>query len=157
MGLKRPGREADYSSPAEVKECVELYLHSPNMPSWRGAQLKHRDKFTFYLYLTCTFLLLTALTVAILRQIVSTLLFVWRFRTKADIKMIGNRKTVAKFAVCFVLHPKRNFPLEQSGSLHVNPSAPEHFSSVKKWGLDYAVGKYEVSDFSYSDIGNSVV
>jgi len=25
---------------AEVKECVELYLHSPNTPSWRGAQLK---------------------------------------------------------------------------------------------------------------------
>jgi hypothetical protein len=22
----------------------------PNMPSWRGAQLKHRDNFTFYLY-----------------------------------------------------------------------------------------------------------
>jgi hypothetical protein len=29
-------------SNAEVKECVELYLHSPNTPSWRGAQLKHR-------------------------------------------------------------------------------------------------------------------
>jgi hypothetical protein len=27
-----------------------LYLHSPNSPSWRGAQLKHRDNFTFYLY-----------------------------------------------------------------------------------------------------------
>jgi len=37
--LQRPGREADYSPPssAEVKECVELYLHSPNTPSWRGA------------------------------------------------------------------------------------------------------------------------
>jgi hypothetical protein len=37
--LKRPGREADHSPPssAEVKECVELYLHSPNTPSWRGA------------------------------------------------------------------------------------------------------------------------
>jgi hypothetical protein len=34
-------READHSSPssAEVKEWVELYLHSPNTPSWRGAQL----------------------------------------------------------------------------------------------------------------------
>jgi hypothetical protein len=29
-------------SSAEVKEWVELYLHSPNTPSWRGAQLKHR-------------------------------------------------------------------------------------------------------------------
>jgi hypothetical protein len=35
------GREADHSplSNAEVKEWVELYLHSPNTPSWRGAQL----------------------------------------------------------------------------------------------------------------------
>jgi hypothetical protein len=27
---------------------VELYLHSPSTPSWLGAQLKHRDNFTFY-------------------------------------------------------------------------------------------------------------
>jgi hypothetical protein len=26
----------------------ELYLHSPNTPPWRGAQLKHRDIFNFY-------------------------------------------------------------------------------------------------------------
>jgi hypothetical protein len=26
---------------------VELYLYSPNMPSWRGALLKYRDKFVF--------------------------------------------------------------------------------------------------------------
>jgi hypothetical protein len=37
-------------SSAEVKECVELYLHSPNTPSWRGVQLKHRDNFTFYIH-----------------------------------------------------------------------------------------------------------
>jgi hypothetical protein len=39
LGVKRPGREADHSPPfsAEVKECMELYLHSPNTPSWRGA------------------------------------------------------------------------------------------------------------------------
>jgi hypothetical protein len=44
------GREADHSSPsgAEVKEWVEVYLHSPNTPSWRGAQGEHRDNFTFY-------------------------------------------------------------------------------------------------------------
>jgi hypothetical protein len=52
MGVKRPGREADHSPPssAEVKEWVELYLHSPNTPSWGGVQLKHRDalNFTFY-------------------------------------------------------------------------------------------------------------
>jgi hypothetical protein len=35
------GRDADHSPPssAEVKEWVELYLHSPSTPSWRGAQL----------------------------------------------------------------------------------------------------------------------
>jgi hypothetical protein len=51
MGIQRPDREADHSPPssAEVKEWVELYLDSPNTPSWRGAQLKHRDNFTFTL------------------------------------------------------------------------------------------------------------
>jgi hypothetical protein len=31
LGVKLPGREADHSPPSsdEVKECVELYLHSP--------------------------------------------------------------------------------------------------------------------------------
>jgi hypothetical protein len=35
------GREVDPSPPssAEVKEWVELYLHSPITSSWRGAQL----------------------------------------------------------------------------------------------------------------------
>jgi len=33
------GREANHSpqSSAEVKECMELYLHYPNTPSRRGA------------------------------------------------------------------------------------------------------------------------
>jgi hypothetical protein len=30
---------------------VALYIHSPNTPPWCVAQLKHRDNFTFYLYL----------------------------------------------------------------------------------------------------------
>jgi hypothetical protein len=48
--VKRPVREADRSPPssAEVKEFVELYLHS-STPSRRGAQLKHWDSFTFAL------------------------------------------------------------------------------------------------------------
>jgi len=49
LGVKRPGSEADHSPPssAEVKECVVLYFHSPNTPSWSGVQLKkHRDNFT---------------------------------------------------------------------------------------------------------------
>jgi hypothetical protein len=54
-GVKRPGREADHLPPSstEVKECVALYLHSPNAPSWRSAHLKkkHRDHFSFtFLY-----------------------------------------------------------------------------------------------------------
>jgi hypothetical protein len=50
-GVKRPGREADHSPPpsVEVEGGVEVYLHSPDTPSWCGAQLKHRDNFTFTL------------------------------------------------------------------------------------------------------------
>jgi hypothetical protein len=49
LEVKWPEREADHSSPssAKVKECVELYLRFSNTPPWRGAQLKHRDNFTF--------------------------------------------------------------------------------------------------------------
>jgi hypothetical protein len=45
LGVKRPVREADHSPPtsADVKECVELYLHFSNTPSWRGAH----DNFTY--------------------------------------------------------------------------------------------------------------
>jgi hypothetical protein len=39
LGVKRPRRETDHSLPtsAEVKECVDLHLHTLNTPSWRGA------------------------------------------------------------------------------------------------------------------------
>jgi hypothetical protein len=36
LGVKRPGRETDHSSPSNVEESVEIYLH-PNMAPWRGA------------------------------------------------------------------------------------------------------------------------
>jgi len=51
LGIKQQGREADDSPPstAKFKECMELYHHSSNMPSWHAAQLKHGDNFTFYL------------------------------------------------------------------------------------------------------------
>jgi hypothetical protein len=41
LGVKWLGREADHSPPssAEIKECVELYLHSLSTSSWRGALL----------------------------------------------------------------------------------------------------------------------
>jgi hypothetical protein len=50
LRVKRPGREADHSLPssAEVKECVQLYLHSPNTPSWLGIQLKAVGLLYFY-------------------------------------------------------------------------------------------------------------
>jgi len=34
LGVKRPAREAEHSPPssAKVKECVDLYLHSPKTP-----------------------------------------------------------------------------------------------------------------------------
>jgi hypothetical protein len=45
LGVKLQGREAHHSPPisAEVKERVELYLHSPNTPPWCGPDLKHSD------------------------------------------------------------------------------------------------------------------
>jgi hypothetical protein len=53
LGVQRLGREADHSPPssADVEECVKLYLHSPNTPSWRGTQLK-KAQGQLYLYLT---------------------------------------------------------------------------------------------------------
>jgi hypothetical protein len=54
LRVKQPGREADNSPPsrAKVKECVELYLHSPNTSSWRSAQLKKaQGQLYLYLYL----------------------------------------------------------------------------------------------------------
>jgi hypothetical protein len=58
LEVKRPERETDHSPPsgAEVKECVELYLHSPNMPSWRGAESQHREKFTLPLPYTYNYI-----------------------------------------------------------------------------------------------------
>jgi hypothetical protein len=49
LGVKRTEREVDHSLPSrpEIKECVELYYHSLDTPSWRGAHLKHKDNFTF--------------------------------------------------------------------------------------------------------------
>jgi hypothetical protein len=42
LRIKRPGHEADHSSPssADFKELVDLYLHSRNTPSRHGAQFK---------------------------------------------------------------------------------------------------------------------
>jgi hypothetical protein len=43
------GGKAALSPPsgAEVKECMKLYLHSPDTPSLSGAQLKERKRKVF--------------------------------------------------------------------------------------------------------------
>jgi hypothetical protein len=42
-----------YTASAEVKEWVELYLHSPNTPSWSDAQLggAQGQLYLYFLYL----------------------------------------------------------------------------------------------------------
>jgi hypothetical protein len=61
------GRGADHSPPSstEVKEWVELYLYSPNTPSWRGARLGGAQG-QFYLYLLIKTVL--KLTVVIIEE-----------------------------------------------------------------------------------------
>jgi hypothetical protein len=56
LGVERPGREADHSPPssAEVKECVELYLYSRNMSSWRGAWLSTGTTLLLHFIASCT-------------------------------------------------------------------------------------------------------
>jgi hypothetical protein len=52
LGVKQLGCEADHSLPssAEVKECMELHLHS-QYTSWCGAQLKKKEaQGQLYLY-----------------------------------------------------------------------------------------------------------
>jgi cell division protein FtsW (lipid II flippase) len=80
MGVKRPGHEADHSPPssAEVKEWVELFLHSPNTPSWRGAKLKkHRDRFTLLLLLSTVPLILCVVCPVVGMSIVYFLLVIF--------------------------------------------------------------------------------
>jgi hypothetical protein len=114
LGVKWLGHEADHSSPisAEIKECTVLYLHSPNMPSWHGAQLKkkkkknkNRDNFV-YIHRTwrhqevsltkdvgtvsCTTSLCTAVQLQVLRC---------RFPTTA-IRSVTTQKTCCDAVVC---------------------------------------------------------
>jgi hypothetical protein len=64
LGVKRPEREADNSPPsnAEVTECVGLYFHPPNTPSWRGAQLKRSRETQFWTTVSFTRILLHGIT-----------------------------------------------------------------------------------------------
>jgi hypothetical protein len=53
LGLKRPGHEADHSPPssAKVKECMQLYFHSPIC--LHGMVLKTQGHLYLYLCLHC--------------------------------------------------------------------------------------------------------
>jgi hypothetical protein len=56
LGIKQPGSESDHSPPsiAEVKEWVELYLHSSQYVLMALCLVKHRDNFTsFSSFLPC--------------------------------------------------------------------------------------------------------
>jgi hypothetical protein len=119
LEVKRQGREADHSPPssAEVKECAELYLHSPSTPSWRGAQLKkHRENivFTFIIifirshiivHITKTERLFNFVVIyynfdssSVFLQMHGTLLYHWRFH-------IMYRLAISfKFYVCVHIH-----------------------------------------------------
>jgi hypothetical protein len=57
LWVERLRREADHSPPSsvEVKEWVELYFHSPNTLSWRGAQFKKNTGITLLLSLRSVF------------------------------------------------------------------------------------------------------
>jgi hypothetical protein len=60
------------SGSAEVKECVQLYLHSPDTPSWRGAQLKKaQGQLYLYLYLIIIIIIVVVVVVVIIIIIIS--------------------------------------------------------------------------------------
>jgi hypothetical protein len=93
LGIKRPGREADHSPPssAEVKEWVDLYLHSPNTSSWRGAELSTGTT----LLLSSSYLTLLSNILSVLHTHSRTLLPAWlregrrwNFNGHIQIKMI---------------------------------------------------------------------
>jgi hypothetical protein len=79
LGVKQLGCEGDHSPPssAEVKECMELYLHFPDIPSWHGAQLqiKKKKKAQEQLYLLP---LLSLLMVCTLRNLSSKAAITYR-------------------------------------------------------------------------------
>jgi hypothetical protein len=74
LGVKRPRREADHSPPssAEVKERVDLYIHSSNTPSWRGTQLKHRDNFTFTIIIIIIIIIIIVVVVVVVVVVVES-------------------------------------------------------------------------------------
>jgi hypothetical protein len=55
---------------------MEPYLHSPNTPSWHGAQLKHRDNFNFLpSIVTCVATVILAISVDIFSHVLDHTFF----------------------------------------------------------------------------------
>jgi len=53
MGVERPMREAGHAPDRVPRSRMRRPINLlPHTPSWRGAQLKHTDKFNFTFYLT---------------------------------------------------------------------------------------------------------
>jgi hypothetical protein len=90
------------------QECVELYLHSPNTPSWRGSQLKHRDNFTFTYLLTY---LLTPWCSTLFEKLIVT-------------------KPLKKYPA-FFMEPEGSLPFSQKPATGPNPEPAESSSPYR--------------------------
>jgi hypothetical protein len=70
LALKRWGREADHSPPAsaEIKECVELYLHYPVcLMAW--SLVKRRDNFTLPLTFIITIIIIIIIIIIFVENV----------------------------------------------------------------------------------------
>jgi hypothetical protein len=87
LGVKQPGCEAENSPPsnAEVKMRGAMPPF-PNTPSWRDAQLKHRENFTYQSNIKLYFTWICNVT--------------RRFITKNDLQYSTQRKVVVKLSLC---------------------------------------------------------
>jgi hypothetical protein len=65
LGVKRQGREADHSPPSsiEVKECLELHLHTQYVfMAW--CLVKHRDDFILLLFIIFIFIIVIIIIIS---------------------------------------------------------------------------------------------
>jgi hypothetical protein len=72
----------------------EAILHFPNTPSWRGAQLKHRDNFTFTFIETVVLIMPVTLAVSFITNLC---FFFW-----GNLLLIHRNKTIFMF-ICILL------------------------------------------------------
>jgi hypothetical protein len=84
---------------------------SGDMSSWRGAQLKHRDNFTFYSLLLLLLLLLLLFTLQMIRALISAVIEVSCVFNKTKIKV--------EFSLCLTKHHAINTCWEVDVYIHV--------------------------------------